>query len=432
MKNNNITSDFSLRRLPIIATVLLLLSSLFYIYSFSYGVLVCLVAMCFLLCLFKDEVASAMGIFLLANNVILAIAFFMQDGIVSYLWNGQFDQYYIKVLFLESIFWGIFIIGCGKRSGLSGMNSILNKKNNFIMVSSILFLFIGIPFLISDIIISSSSYFISYVEFSSTGTVAYESGAAFVAFAIFLRVGKKVPSYHLLLELLAVLLILYIAVGSGKRLPLAYPIFSYTVWIAYTYGRLLAGLVYFGIALSGYVFGIIRDAMVLQSVSADVLLSGLKYTNQGATLHASAVYVRIVDENLISTTDQLISFASNLFLAIFVSLSALPDVARINEYAMSYYDVQGNGGVIGAYSYFFLDWIGPFILPLFLVWMFRSRGATAALAFGFVAVMSPRWTLYNIGPALRVLGLVAGMIFLLVIFDVRRFTSRRKFSRNLS
>ena len=138
MKNNNITSDFSLRRLPIIATVLLLLSSLFYIYSFSYGVLVCLVAMCFLLCLFKDEVASAMGIFLLANNVILAIAFFMQDGIVSYLWNGQFDQYYIKVLFLESIFWGIFIIGCGKRSGLSGMNSILNKKNNFIMVSSFL------------------------------------------------------------------------------------------------------------------------------------------------------------------------------------------------------------------------------------------------------------------------------------------------------
>lgn len=432
MKNNNINNDFYLRRLPVLSTVLLSLSILFYVYSFSYGVLTCLVGMAFLLCLFKDEVASSMGIFLLANNTILAIAFFMHDGIVSYLWNGQFDQYYIKVLFLESIFWGIFIIGCGKTSSVSSINTILNKKNSFLMVSSIIFLIIGIPFLIADIIISSSSYFISYVEFSSTGTVAYETGAAFVAFAVFLRIGKKVPRYHLLLELLAVLLILYIAIGSGKRLPLAYPIFAYTVWISYTYSRLLAGFVYFGIALSGYIFGIVRDAMVLQSPSADVLLSGLKYTNQGATLHASAVYVRIVDENLISTTDQLISFASNIFLAIFMSLSALPDVARINEYAMSYYDVQGNGGVIGAYSYFFLDWIGPFILPLLLVWMFRSRGATAALAFGFVAVMSPRWTLYNIGPAMRVLGLVAGMIFLLVIFDVRRFTSRRNFSRNMS
>lgn len=428
----NIQSDFYLRKLPILAAMVLCLSSLFYIYSISYGVLLCLVTLSFLICLYKDEVASSVGIFVLANNSILAVAFFAQDGIVSYLWNGQFDQYYIKVLFLESIFWGIFIISCGKTSGKPVNNTIILKKNRFDLISPIIFLLIGIPLLISDIVISSSSYFISYVEFSETGTVAYEAGAAFVAFSIFMRIGKKVPKHYLLLEIFAIMLILYIAAGSGKRLPLAYPIFAYTVWISYRYGRLLAGSVYFAIAISGYIFGIVRDAMVLQSVSFDALVSGLKYTNQGATLHASAVYVRIVDENLISSIDQLISFASNFFLAIFVSVSSLPDVARINEYAMSYYDVQGNGGLIGAYAYFFMDWVGPFLLPLILAWIYRSRGPVAALAFGFLAVMSPRWTLYNIGPALRILGLVTMLIFLLVIFDVRRFLSRPDFKKNLS
>jgi len=179
----------------------------------------------------------------------------------------------------------------------------------------------------------------------------------------------------------------------------------------------IAGAVYFMISVTGYIFGIVRDVMIFESISSEVLLSGLGFTNQGATLHASASYIRIVDEGLIGAADRFISLISNMFLAAFVSFSSLPDVARVNEYAMNYYQVQGNGGLIGAYSYFFLGWLGPLLLAGALALTFRSKGALLAISFGFLVVLSPRWTLYNIGPALRILGFT--ILFVLLFLLVR-------------
>jgi hypothetical protein len=422
-----IYNDFYDRKLAVLAAFGILFSFFFFSLSAPGGLFLCLIFSSFLIFLYRDEVASTLGIFLLVNNTILTISFFLQNGIVSYLWNPQFDEYYYKTILLENLFWFLFIITCGKSSSNAGEKSKIYLKNKIYNFNSIDLLFFSIPILIIDIIFSYSNYFISYIEFSATGTVGFELGAAFLAFGIFLRIGRKTSKLHLILETIAVLLVLYIAIGSGKRLPLAYPIFAYTVWMSYRYGRLLAASVYLAIATGGYAFGIFRDTMVLQSISSEMLVSGLGSTNQGATLHASAVYIRIVDENLVSAADQLISFISNFFLAIFVSVSALPDAARINEYASDYYGVQGNGGLIGAYSYFFLGWGGPAALSVLLAWIYKSRGAVTAIAFGFLAVLSPRWTLYNIGPAMRILGFVSAFIALSVWFDFRRLRLKSEY-----
>lgn len=426
--NENFYNDLSGRKLSALAVFGILFSFFFFSINFPGGLFLCLIFSSFLIFLYRDEVASSLGIFLLVNNVIMTISFFSQDGVVSYLWNPQFDDYYYKAILLESLFWFLFIISCGNSTSNISRDSKINIKNKIYNLHPIDFLIAGIPLLIFDIIFSSSYYFISYVDFSSTGTVGFEAGAAFLAFSIFLRTGKETSKLHFFLEAIAVLLVLYIAIGSGKRLPLAYPVFAYTIWMSYRYGRLLATSVYLTIATSGYVYGIFRDTMVLQSISSEMLVSGLSSTNQGATLHASAVYIRIVDENLVSTADQLISFISNFFFAIFVSVSALPDVARINEYASDYYGVQGNGGLIGAYSYFFLGWGGPAALSLLLASIYKSRSAVAAIVFCLLAVLSPRWTLYNIGPTLRLLGLAGALIALSVWFDFRRLRTKSRYS----
>lgn len=402
-------------QLPSLSLFLAAVAILCFQINFTNGLLLCLILSSILIFAFTDKFVSVLGIYLLSNNIILSISFIFQDGIVSYLWTASFDNYYRKVLLLEILFWCAFVFVCGARAVDSLRQSVIYRKNTLIDLPPIIFLLTGIPMLIGDIIVSSSTYFISYVEFSSTGTVAYETGAAFIAFGIFLRVGKRTPWLSLALEAFAILLILYIAVGSGKRLPLAYPIFSYIVLLSHHFSRVIAGTVYFGIAVTGYIFGIVRDAMIVQSMSSDVLLSGLRSTNQGATLHASAAYIRIVDEGLIATAERFISLISNMFLATFVSVGSLPDVARVNEYTMNYYEVQGNGGFIGAYSYFFLGWLGPLLLAGALALIFRSKGALPTVAFGFLVILSPRWTLYNIGPALRILGFTVLFVLLFIL-----------------
>ncbi len=419
-----------LHRISALSLMLCALAALSYQLEYAYGLLVCLMLSSVLICAFTDKLVSALGFFLLANNFILSVSFLFQDGIVSYLWTATFDGYYRKVILLETLFWCSFVLFCGAKSANDGAQSKIYRKNMLVNFPPIIFLLAGIPMLIGDIVISSSSYFISYVEFSSTGTVAYETGSAFIAFGIFLRVGRRTSWLSLALEAVAILLILYIAVGSGKRLPLAYPVFSYTVLLAHHFSRMAAGTVYFAIALSGYVFGIVRDAMTLQSISSDILLSGLRSTNQGATMHASAVYVRIADEGLITTGERFVSFVSNMFLAAVVPVSSLPDVARVNEFAMNYYDVQGNGGLIGPYSYFFLGPTGPVLLAGALAWLYRSKGAIPTLTFGFLAVMSPRWTLYNIGPALRILGFTA--LFVLIVRLLRLRTGPNTYSKSVN
>lgn len=219
--NENFYNDLSGRKLSALAVFGILFSFFFFSINFPGGLFLCLIFSSFLIFLYRDEVASSLGIFLLVNNVIMTISFFSQDGVVSYLWNPQFDDYYYKAILLESLFWFLFIISCGNSTSNISRDSKINIKNKIYNLHPIDFLIAGIPLLIFDIIFSSSYYFISYVDFSSTGTVGFEAGAAFLAFSIFLRTGKETSKLHFFLEAIAVLLVLYIAIGSGKRLPLA-------------------------------------------------------------------------------------------------------------------------------------------------------------------------------------------------------------------
>lgn len=347
----------------------------------------------------------------LINLLYLWLAIWMMNGEISFLTDESFIFYYKKSLLLETIFWATFTVLYGffvpidQRSAIFDLRVKMNYPVEFQF-------YIVIALFIFEIMLSSGAYFKSYSEFSDTGTIAYEIGCLLLALAIVTRTDFSSKHRSFVLETLAVGLALFIVIGSGKRLPFAYVIMAYLIFSLLHYGKLHTVLIYLVISGFGFFFGIFRDFMTSDGLEAELLASGFGSSNQGAVLHASAVYLRVADEGLSTVIDRGVSFLSNFFGALLLPISYLPEQAQINVHAMKYYDVQGNGGFIGPYSYFFLDWMGPFFLASVLACLCAHRGRWLNLLVMILVVTSPRWTLYNIGPVLRMIS----MTFMVVVF----------------
>ena len=341
---------------------------------------------------------------LMINLLYLYLSLWMTDGQISFLSEESFVTYYKKTLLLETIFWATFAGLLARNMSLSRYSSVCRVRFQINYPVQLQF-FSAIMMLALEIIISSGAYFKPYSEVSDTGTIAYEVGCLLLALAIVSRTEKQTRARNLLLEGIGVVLALFIVVGSGKRLPFAYVIISYLLFYLQYYGKFRTLLLYLGISGLGFVLGIVRDFMSVDGFNTDLLAVGFGSSNQGAVLHASSVYLRVVDEGLVSVIDRGISFLSNFFGALLLPLSLLPEQAQINVQAMKYYDVQGNGGFIGTYSYFFIDWIGPILIASLLAWLCSRRGKWIDLIVTIILLTSPRWTLYNIGPVLRLVSM---------------------------
>lgn len=239
-----------------------------------------------------------------------------------------------------------------------------------------------------------------------------------LAIGIYNRGKLTTGKYLIFIELIGVSLALFIVIATGKRLPFSFVIIAYLSLFFYCYGKFKTLVVFSLVACVSFLFGLFRDYMSLEALNAISLIDGFYSTNQGAVLHASSVYIRIVDELLVTNYDRFLSLTGNLFGTMFLPISMLPEQVQVNVFSMQHYPIQGNGGFIGSYSYFFLGWIGPFLLAFILALICSKHGPIMNLLVIIIILTSPRWSLYNIGPVIRLIV----MSFLIIIL-INFFTS---------
>lgn len=361
---------------------------------------------------------------LVVNVLFLVLALVLTEGRISYLTDDEFTSYYAKALLLETAFWaslGCFVELRPRRSRPVAAETTplrLRMPPHWLTLTAIVVL-------MTEMALSSGSYFAQYAEVSDTGTIAYEVGCLLVALSVVYRSTSRTGRGALLLEVFAVGIALFIALASGKRLPLAFVIVAYMLLSLKTHGKARTLLLFIGISVVGYGFGIVRDFMTLSGVDAALLSEGFGSTNQGAVLHASAVYVRIADEGLSTVGDRLVSFLSNFIGALVLPLSLLPPQAQVNMHAMPFYTVQGNGGFVSSYAYFFLGLLGPFVVAGIVAFLLHRRGRWMRVAGIVIVLTSPRWILYNIGPVARLISLT---LLILMVLELLSSSSRRSFT----
>jgi hypothetical protein len=357
-------------------------------------------------------------LWVLSNLFFIVLAFSFGNGQISYLDDDSFSLYYKKSILLETVFWAAFSL---THSHIGKNRSVEEKSRNpkIIKIPFAYTLWISILLLVIEIIISSNRYFSTYENDSGIGTIAFELGCFLLAFGIFQRGSVVYRNEQLILECLAVGLAAYVVSGSGKRLPFAFIVIAYLFRLINRKGLVLGAALYFCILIAGFVFGIFRDFMDFGRLEFGSLISGLESTNQGASLHAAAVYLRIIEEGLVSTVDRGISFIGNFLGSLFMPMSWLPEQVQINVVAMRYYAVQGNGGLPGVYSYFFLGWVGPILFGSGLGAICSARGKFMSM-FSFIVILtSPRWTLYNVGPVIRLVSMFLLLVMILQIVYIK-------------
>jgi hypothetical protein len=205
--------------------------------------------------------------------------------------------------------------------------------------------------------------------------------------------------------LLAAILII-IGMLYGKRLPIAYLMMFFYILMYRKYGINIVFLTVFLTFLAAFLYGIFRDTFSVDLFLNELNMSALEKTNQGAIVHASSEYLNIINNGIISDLERLMSFFGNFFGALFVSMSSMPDYVRINQFTLKHAVIQGNGGLIGVYSYFFLGFFGPILLGYIFGFLINYRRGVLGLIAVFLVITSPRWTMYNIGPMIRMLSVV--------------------------
>lgn len=343
--------------------------------------------------------------FVLANvSVNLALSAFNIQ--YSYLYSERYLDYYLDSYFFESIFWLFFVY----------MGAIFYRKSSFSSIdgldfaqrSTTLLIATSIAMLGIEVVLSSSGFFVPYAQSSAGGTVLFEIACLVLGFAISTTsLGRGVRKYFLFS--FAVLLALFVSVGLGKRLPLAYIVIAIFIRIyefrSIPFAKFFAFFAMLGVVCAGFFWGVFRDALSLDTFSQELLAKNLASTNQGGSFHAASVYVRAAREGLLDVNNRLLSFGFAFFSASLFPMSFLPAEGNLHHYIQQYYDIQGNGGNIGSYSYFFLGYLGPVIFACFLAFFFSIRSSSKVIfCLQYLVVLtSPRWSLYNIGAVVRLL-----------------------------
>jgi hypothetical protein len=331
-------------------------------------------------------------VFFLLFNILLLYFLSVNDLNFSYLYTDRHREMYIDVFFLETVFWLFFALGnfmSKNKSRIFYDNSLSNALfflASFLAVIELYFLYKG--------------GFSSYIENSNRGTVLFELSCMLLSVGAYLK--ERINFYWFLLA--AILII--IGILYGKRLPIAYLMMFFYILIYRKYGLNITFLTVFITFLTSFLFGIFRDNFLVDMFLNELNMSALEKTNQGAIVHASSEYLNIIKNGIISIQERLMSFFGNFFGALFVSMSSMPDYVRINQFTLKHADIQGNGGLIGVYSYFFLGFFGPVLLGYIFGFLINYRRGVLGLIAVSLVITSPRWTMYNIGPMIRMLSVV--------------------------
>lgn len=371
------------------------------------GILLVILAVFFVL-----ESTTLAVIYLVAwfNYLVLLVSLLLTGGRPSYLSSEVFQPFYAEALAWEIVFWttlGLLTlrVAPAPAAGLSRRFPLPDAQLAFTLLS--------VALLATEVAISFPRYFGGYTEDTDIGTPISEVGTILFSLVLLSRT-TLLPERRarILIEGVAVLLILFIAAGSGKRLALS---FVAVALVANLRSKKLAFLAYACFVLIGYVHGIVRDSLQVGGFALASLVDSIFFTNQGGSLHASAVYLRLVEEGVFGFWDRTLSLISTAIGALALPVSALPPVTQLNVAAMEYYPVQGNGGLVGAYSTVYLGPLGPVIFAAALASLSRSKRRIAALVFGIAVLATIRWTLYNVAPLMRLVSYVLVLVYLVYL-----------------
>lgn len=359
--------------------------------------------------LYSKESSSLALVYLVAwfNYFVLLVSLLLTSGKPSYLTAEVFEPLYVQALAKEVIFWTTLgLLALSMHSKDAGER---NDRNPLAIGSPALLLVISIILVSIEIALSHQRYFSGYVEDSGVGTPMYEVAAMLFSLVLFFR-GTLLPANRLMvvLEAIVLLLILYIAFGSGKRLALSFVAIGV---VSNFRSKRMAFCVYFGFVLFGYVHGVVRDSLAVGGLSIASVVDGVFFTNQGGALHSSAVYLRLIEENALTVLDRALAFFSTFVGAIFLPVSVLPPVTQLNVMAMEYYPVQGNGGFIGVYASVYLGLFGPVLFAIAIACLAKSRQRLFAVVFAIVVLATIRWTMYNVAPLVRLIGYVLLIVY---------------------
>lgn len=329
-------------------------------------------------------------IFLVAsvNYIILTIVGWL--GLpFSYLQNEHFFNYYDDVAFFDLVFFSILYI-------LVHNISILIKPNN----QFALFLFLlGCLLVITNLLFVLPFLGQEYIQTFDKQTSLNEYGWLCLSLWLLFYEGSFYRIKNI--SIFIVCLLFVFSLLFGARLQLSMFVLAFFVKYFNILKKNKIFIIYLIFVIGGILLGILRD-LTTDNLNIEYIFSTI---NQGASLHASSVYLSAIDENYFTSSQRLMLPIYTFVLSPFLSLDTLPNYISTQSYILNYSNIQGNGGMIGFYVYFYFGILGLVIVPI--VFSLLSRFSLTAIA---IIVLSFRWQLYNLAPFLKVL------VFAIVIY----------------
>lgn len=326
-------------------------------------------------------------IVLIFNLIVFSILYSL--GIVAYLSTTLYLSYYFLAIKYELI---TILVLLAIRIFSNGNGVLLVQSSKSLGT-------ITIAVLVIEIALNWRGYFSGYSDNYHVGSVLFEIGCLLASFMILSK-----PKFLSFETMLVFLLVILIALGSGKRLGLSYIFMAY-LWrqfqLRWGYIRIITFIILF--TSIGYLWSVWRDDFSLSGISEIFLNS-----NHGGTLHSAAVYLRALNEGYFSVWDRLVLIVSTFLLSFFVPISYMPAIADLKTYILSFDSIQGNGGLIGSYVVLYFGKVG-YLCILFMHRFFIKMNWLKVILF----LLTYRISMYNWIPSFR---LVSYIVFLLLIF----------------
>jgi hypothetical protein len=142
----------------------------------------------------------------------------------------------------------------------------------------------------------------------------------------------------------------------------------------------------------------------------------IQSNHQSDVVHSSVRLIGMLENNIISLEDRIISFISNL-AAIVIPFKYLPDIANLSMYRSYDFDV-GGGGIFPIYFFVWFGYLGSFI-SAFLIFSYfsivKKKLSVFNLLFVVFLITSPRWIMYSPINLFKM-----SFLFLLMIFVLRQ------------
>lgn len=154
-------------------------------------------------------------------------------------------------------------------------------------------------------------------------------------------------------------------------------------------------------------------------------------TQFGDVYQSSLRVIGLLQEGVINTFESTVSFLSVILGSVFPS-TVLPEVYNLSVYRRDLY-MSGGGGLISAYSFIWLSYLGPIVFGLFIGRSIRGFYLSQSLVvrvYGLLVLVTfPRWFAYY-PVALFKMSLIGALLVLCYLQIKKYYSNRSKLSEN--